>query len=149
VHEETVWNESTKNEGATGGGVSNFFALPTYQANAKVPVSLNTKFKGRGVPDVAGSADPVTGFKVTVDGQTSPIGGTSGVAPLMAGFIALTNQKTGKSAGFINPGLYASPTGKCRDITKGNNITSATGTGYDAGTGWDACTGWGVLFDLS
>ncbi|MEO6852301.1 MAG: S53 family peptidase, partial [Mucilaginibacter sp.] len=142
---ETVWHDS--NDSATGGGVSNFFALPDYQSNAKVPLSLNSQFKGRGLPDVAGDADPNTGYKVLVDGQKMVIGGTSAVAPLMAGLIARINQKKGKSAGFINPALYANPS-FCRDITLGNNKTTSTNTGYTAGPGWDACTGWGVLSSL-
>jgi kumamolisin len=64
------------------------------------------------------------------------IGGTSAVAPLWAGLIAVINQSTGKSAGFINPQLYQSP-GSLRDITQGNNGD------YDATVGWDACTGLG------
>lgn len=146
VSSETVWHES--NDSATGGGVSNFFPLPDYQAKAKVPLSIDTKFKGRGVPDVAGNADPVTGYKVRVDGQNMVIGGTSAVAPLMAGFIALINEKNGKSAGFINPIIYAA-TGNARDIIKGDNITTSTKKGYKAGKGWDACTGLGVLNKLN
>ncbi len=142
---ETVWHAST--DSATGGGVSEFFPLPDYQKNANVPASLNTKFKGRGVPDVAGDADPSTGYKVLVDGQQFVIGGTSAVAPLMAGLLALINQQKGKPAGFINPILYANPN-LCRDITTGDNKTTKTNTGYAAGKGWDACTGWGVLSKL-
>lgn len=142
---ETVWHAST--DSATGGGVSEFFPLPDYQKNANVPASLNTKFKGRGVPDVAGDADPSTGYKVLVDGEQFVIGGTSAVAPLMAGLLALINQQKGKPAGFINPILYANPN-LCRDITTGDNKTTKTNTGYAAGKGWDACTGWGVLSKL-
>lgn len=145
ITSETVWHAASNS--ATGGGVSDFFTLPDYQANANVPVSLNTKFKGRGVPDVAGDADPSTGYKVLVDGQQLVFGGTSAVAPLMAGLIALINQQKGTAAGFINPTLYATPN-LCRDITSGDNKTTTTNTGYDAGKGWDACTGWGVLSKL-
>ncbi len=148
VASEVVWNESSKEEGAGGGGVSEYFALPDYQKKVNVPVSLNSGFKGRGVPDIAGNADPETGFIVTVDGQTSPIGGTSAVAPLMAAFIALINQKKKTNAGFIHPVLYAKPAGKTRDINTGNNISNPPGKGYKAGKGWDACTGWGVLFNF-
>jgi len=81
---------------------------------------------------------------VLVDGQQLIFGGTSAVAPLMAGLIALLNQQGKKQVGFINPVLYANP-GICRDITSGNNITTSTNLGYTAGPGWDACTGWGVL----
>ena len=96
---------------------------------------------------MAGNADPTTGYQVRVDGQDFVIGGTSAVAPLMAAFIALTNQKKKKSVGFINPQLYSSPN-LCRDITMGDNITTAGNKGFKAGVGWDACTGWGVLSKL-
>jgi len=142
---ETVWNDSDTSAG--GGGVSEFFPLPDYQANANVPALPITKFVGRGVPDVAGDADPDTGYNVLVDGQKLLIGGTSAVAPLYAGLIARVNQQKGKTAGFINPALYANPS-LCRDITEGNNTTTASATGYEAGPGWDACTGWGVLSGL-
>ena len=139
---ETVWHDS--NILASGGGVSEFFALPDYQVNANVPPSLNSGFIGRGVPDVAGNADPNTGFNVLIDGQQQVFGGTSAVAPLYAGLIARINQQKGKTAGFINPELYANPS-LCRDITEGNNNTTAANTGYPAGPGWDACSGLGVL----
>ena len=139
---ETVWHDS--NTSAGGGGVSEFFLLPDYQANANVPPSLNSRFVGRGVPDVSGDADPNTGYNVLVDGQQQVIGGTSAVAPLYAGLIARINQQKGKTAGFINPELYANPS-LCRDITEGNNNTTAANTGYPAGRGWDACTGLGIL----
>jgi kumamolisin len=145
VSSETVWHDSSTL--ATGGGVSTYFALPDYQQNAKVPAELDTKFKGRGVPDVAGNADPDTGYNVLVDGQQMVIGGTSAVAPLMAGLLALLNQQSGKPAGFIHPTIYATPE-LCRDITSGNNKTTSGNTGYTAGKGWDACTGLGVLFGL-
>ncbi len=143
VADETVWHDN--NNSATGGGVSEFFPLPGYQAGKGVPVSVSTKFKGRGVPDVAGDADPVTGYQVLVDGQALVFGGTSAVAPLMAGLIALLNQKNGNQAGFVNPKLYANPGQFCRDITVGNNTTTTTQLGYAAAAGWDACTGWGVM----
>lgn len=146
ITSETVWHESA--DSATGGGVSNYFALPDYQQKAKVPVALDTKFKGRGVPDVAADADPNTGYKVLVDGQQMVIGGTSAVAPLMAGLIALVNEQKKKPVGFIHPQLYASPATLCRDITSGNNKTTSKKTGYSAASGWDACTGWGVLYKL-
>ncbi len=145
ITSETVWHES--DDSASGGGVSNYFPLPGYQANAKVPLALDTRFKGRGVPDVAADADPNTGYKVLVDGQQLVIGGTSAVAPLMAGLIALINEQKNTPAGFIHPQLYKTPA-LCRDIVSGNNITTSAKTGYTAGPGWDACTGLGVLFKL-
>jgi kumamolisin len=142
ITSEVVWNELANNEGATGGGVSNFFPLPTWQANAGVPAPTNSA-GGRGVPDVSGNADPSTGYTIRVDGQTLPIGGTSAVAPLWAGLIALANAQNGKSAGFLQPTLYAAK-GKAafRDITSGTNY-QGTPTGFTAGPGWDACTGLG------
>lgn len=146
ITSETVWHVS--NDSATGGGVSEVFPLPAYQASAGVPLSASTQFKGRGVPDVAGNADPASGYSVLVDGQQLVIGGTSAVAPLMAGLIALINQQSKKKAGFINPLIYSTP-GLCRDIVQGNNITTTVKLGYTAGPGWDACTGLGVLNKLS
>lgn len=145
ITNEVVWHESTSS--ASGGGVSNYFALPDYQTKANVPLALDTKFKGRGLPDVAGNADPNTGYQVLVDGQQMVIGGTSAVAPLMAGLIALLNEQKKKPAGFINPTLYSTPN-LCRDITSGDNKTTSKKTGYTAAIGWDACTGWGVLSKL-
>jgi kumamolisin len=135
---EVVWNELASNEGATGGGVSGFFPIPTYQQQAKVPKSP-TGFVGRGVPDVSGDADPRTGYNVVVDGSATVIGGTSAVAPLWAGLLARINQSLGKNVGFINPMLYAAKSvATFHDITTGSNGT------YTAGPGWDACTGNGT-----
>jgi kumamolisin len=131
---ETVWN-------ATGGGISDFFPLPSWQSNAHVPPSANPGSKvGRGVPDVAGDADPNTGYIILLNGQNDVFGGTSAVAPLWAGLIALINQKLGKPVGYLNPLLYnqLAKSGALRDITVGNNGA------YHAGPGWDPCTGCGV-----
>jgi kumamolisin len=137
ITSEVVWNEQASGEGATGGGVSNVFALPSWQANAKVPAPSGST-GGRGVPDVSGDADPVTGYQVRVDGQSLVIGGTSAVAPLWAGLIALNNQQNGKSAGFIQPQIYAAKAASgFHDIVSGNNGA------FSAGPGWDACTGLG------
>jgi kumamolisin len=142
IRSEVVWNELANNEGAGGGGVSDVWPLPSYQANAGVPTRASSGHAGRGVPDVAGNADPVTGYLVVVDGQQEPIGGTSAVAPLWAGLIARLAQATGKRFGLLQPMLYAgvesgvAQTG-FNDIVEGNNGT------YKAGPGWDACTGLG------
>jgi len=140
ISSEVVWNGGA-NGGATGGGVSDTFPLPSYQSKAKVPPSANRgKFKGRGVPDISGDADPATGYRVQSDGESFAVGGTSAVAPLWAGLIALFNQALGKSLGYLNPNLYqkvATTKGTFRDITSGNNGH------FKAAAGWDACTGWG------
>ena len=134
---EVVWNETANNEGATGGGVSNLFALPTWQANSNVPVPSKSG-GGRGVPDVTGDADPATGYTIRVDGKTMVIGGTSAVAPLWAGLIAVANQQLGTQVGFIQPAIYAAKAAAAfNDITQGNNGA------FSAGPGWDACSGLG------
>lgn len=140
ITDESVWNENPASS-ATGGGVSDFFPVPPYQSETGVPQSANVGGNmGRGVPDVAGDADPATGYQVRVDGQEFVIGGTSAVAPLWAGLIALMNQELGQPVGFLNPMIYGTLVGtdSFRDITSGNNGA------YSAEHGWDACTGWGT-----
>jgi kumamolisin len=139
ITSETVWNENPNS--ATGGGVSATFPLPAYQKNAQVPPSANPgHLPGRGVPDVAGDADPASGYQVRVDGHNLVFGGTSAVAPLYSGLVALINQKLGAPVGYLNPIIYgpqAVSAGLFNDVTTGNNGA------YSAGQGWDACTGWG------
>jgi kumamolisin len=135
ISEEIVWNDQPQG-GASGGGVSAHFTLPSWQANAKVP-KPPTKAGGRGVPDVAGDASPETGYNVSFDGQDEVVGGTSAVAPLWAALIALLNQQRGSNLGFINPTIYASAENGFNDITQGSNGA------WKAGPGWDPCTGLG------
>jgi kumamolisin len=134
--DESVWNDLSQGGGATGGGVSAFFALPTWQAGANVPQPTGGT-GGRGVPDVAGDAAPATGYQILVDGQSETVGGTSAVAPLWAALIALVNQKGGKQVGFVNPTLYGAGESGFFDVTQGNNGD------FSAGAGWDPCTGLG------
>jgi kumamolisin len=130
IQTETVWNDGPTG-GATGGGYSSVFQRPQWQA-AVVTQPM------RGVPDTAGDADPDTGYNILVDGETLQIGGTSAVAPLWAGLIALCNQKLGTRLGLLNPTLYSiNQNNGFRDITQGNNGA------YSANPGWDACTGLG------
>ena len=144
ISSETVWNDGASG-GATGGGVSDTFSLPSWQASAGVPAQAGAAAgtaAGRGVPDVAGCADPATGYQVRVDGQSTVIGGTSAVAPLWAGLISRLAQSTGTPFGLIQPQLYAGVSAGTaaagfRDITSGSNGA------YAAGPGWDACTGLG------
>jgi kumamolisin len=147
ISSEVVWNEGRKG-GAGGGGVSNFFAKPQYQSQAGVPKSPKGKV-GRGVPDVAGNADPRTGYQVRTSGKDGVIGGTSAVAPLWAALLALINQRLAnlgkKSAGFINPLIYNPASAAAfHDIVQGNNDIDGTFGKYKAGPGWDACTGVGT-----
>lgn len=146
ITSETVWNGGT-NGGATGGGISDNIDLPAWQSQANVPSSVNPGGRvGRGVPDVAGNADPATGYRIIADGQTAVVGGTSAVAPLWAGLIARINQHLGTPTGFLNPLLYSRVVNAStfNDITTGtNDITGEIG-GYSGGPGWDACTGLGT-----
>ena len=130
IDSETVWNGGVI-AGGTGGGFSKAFARPAWQA-AVVAQS------GRGVPDVAGNADPETGFEILVDGQREVVGGTAAAAPLWAGLVVLLNQKLNRRLGFINPALYSiDQSSGFRDITLGNNGL------YSASFGWDPLTGQG------
>ena len=116
IASETVWDDSPGSD-AGGGGISDVFPLPDYQLNANVPPSANPGGRvGRGVPDVCGDADPDTGYLVRVDGEDITVGGTSAVAPLWAGLIALLNQALGQPVGFFQPFLY-SPPGTQRSTT--------------------------------
>jgi kumamolisin len=134
---EVVWNDGASG-GASGGGISAFFATPTWQATLSAVTTQGTRtpLAMRGVPDIAGNADPETGYDVRVGGAASVIGGTSAVAPLWAALLTRLNQLSGAPAGLINPKLYQAPTA-LRDITSGNNGDFA------AAAGWDACTGLG------
>jgi len=141
VTSESAWNDGSQG-GATGGGVSQTFGQPAWQVTAGVPANPAGK-PGRGVPDVAGNADPATGYQVLVDGQQTVIGGTSAVAPLWAALTARLVQSLGKPLGLLQPALYAGtapgqPVAGLRDITSGSNGA------YHSGRGWDACSGLGV-----
>lgn len=88
---------------------------------------IQVSAKGRGLPDLAGDAAPLTGYRVTVDGSSAVIGRTSAVAPLVAGLIALLSQALSSPVGYLNPDLYkklAISPGAFRDITPG--ITAHT-----------------------
>jgi kumamolisin len=155
---ETVWNDQPQG-GASGGGYSKVFPVPTWQTAAvSVPSKKHKKHEdssvavaehedsatkvGRGVPDVSGDASPETGYQILVDGQQMVVGGTSAVAPLWAGLIALINeqlnkQQAGKRVGLLNPEIYPLGETPFYDITSGDNGSQT------AGKGWDACTGLG------
>jgi kumamolisin len=136
IASEVVWNDTSAGEGATGGGVSVVFPLPVWQQHSQVPQAPNGS-AGRGVPDVAGNADPLTGYQVLVDGEPQVIGGTSAAAPLWAALIARCNQHLARPLGDVHAALYQIGERAFRDITQGNNGA------YRAAAGWDACTGLG------
>ncbi len=139
VVSEVVWNDQPLG-GATGGGVSAAFPLPSWQGQAGVPPSVNPgHHPGRGLPDVAGDADPETGYRVLVDGTAAVYGGTSAVAPLWAALLLRCSAALGRRIGYVNPLLYQSLAGQqtFRDTVSGSNGA------YSAAVGWDPCTGWG------
>src|SRR5262249_48330699 len=137
--------------GATGGGVSEVFGLPSWQAGAGVPASMNPpNFVGRGLPDVSGNGSPNTGYTITVNGQQQTFGGTSAVAPLYAGLVALINANLSRPVGFLNPVLYSlASTSVFVDMDDGIDNRWSGGPSdvpsYTSGPGWDACTGLGRL----
>jgi hypothetical protein len=124
---EIVWNNDpgrASGEG-TGGGFSTMFPMPSWQAGAP-------HGPGRMVPDVAGNADPNTGYEIVLHGAPTVVGGTSAVAPLYAGLFAAFGSKLG----FVTPELWLNHT--CfNDITVGDNGA------FRALVGPDPCTGLG------
>ncbi len=138
----------------TGGGISDFFDPPEWQMTAVVPTSVNPGArKGRGIPDLCAAAAP--GLQVVVGGETVDGGGTSQVAPLLAGLIAYLNSETKRRTAFLNPLLYRlGNTSLFRDINDAVANSSpymksdgqrGFSPGYTSGPGWDACTGWGCI----
>ena len=115
---ETAWGLASGNPGnqggsfqASGGGFSQLFARPAYQAG--VPGIGAT----RGVPDVSADASDRTGVAVVFSNGTGDTvqshGGTSASAPIWAALIALADQYAGRHLGLINPAIYqiaAAPT---------------------------------------
>lgn len=145
IASEVVWNDGPGN--GTGGGISDYIPVPTWQSGV-VQASINpTHFKGRGIPDVAANADPDTGYLTYSGGKFGIVGGTSAAAPLWGALIALCNQQLNARVGNFNALLYSTigPAKVLHDITKGNNDTDGLLSGqFAAKAGWDPCTGWGT-----
>jgi len=139
---EIAWSDKDGSF-ATGGGVSDLFSQPDWQAHANVPLR-NAGSSGRGVPDVAAVASPKSGALLVVDGKQTLLGGTSISAPIWAGLILLMNQGLGHNVGYLTPRLYQEigPAGVMRAITEGDNSIGGV-KGYSAGPGWNAVAGWG------
>jgi kumamolisin len=124
---EIVWNNNPGDADGkgTGGGFSEFFAIPDWQLGT-VQATM------RMVPDVAAHADPRTGYKIFVHGSQLAIGGTSAATALYAGLFA----SFGPKRGFITPELYKNQV--CfNDIEGGDNGK------FRALVGPDPCTGLG------
>jgi subtilase family serine protease len=167
---ETVWNDGPS-IGASGGGISSFWTMPSYQKDA--PGSLhvvNGNSSGepcralsgdcREVPDVSADGDPNTGYVIYWNGSNSAVppatvgwqvvGGTSAAAPAWAALIALTNASTGCAGapiGFANPALYhaggVAYSSDFNDVTSGDNDMTGTFGLFPAGSGYDMATGLG------
>ena len=134
---ETAWNGS-------GGGVSVFYDLPSYQS------TFNTPFTKRSFPDVAFNADPQTGQATFIHngaatGEWVVVGGTSIAAPQWSGYLALIGEARQNLTllGPLNSRIYAIPASKMPDLF--HDVTSGSNGGYSAGPGWDAVTGWGSM----
>jgi hypothetical protein len=153
------------NDGGSTGGFSAYYAAPYYQT------SLG--FSSRAVPDIALNADWYnTPQNIYFEGGLSGNGGTSIVAPEMAGFFAQSEAYLLYLSSIISGGLCnghgCGPLGNGNtylyyfgenpgyaphypfyDITSGcnnNDITSFYGLGYYcAGAGYDEVTGWGAI----
>jgi kumamolisin len=162
IEGEIVWNNSLHGiRLATGGGVSGWFVLPSYQRRANVPrcnrsaprktwlsreMSLVEGFRGRGVPDVAANADFDTAYEIIVGGVQYHGFGTSAAAPLWAALIARLNEGLGRRLGWLNRDLYHPNVARTfRRITRGNNdVCEGRLLYYRAGRRWCGCTGLGT-----
>jgi kumamolisin len=144
---EATWNYSSEpGKGTTGGGISDYFLPPLWQSSANLPASVNDPtHRGRGVPDVAGHVGPYTLLLRDASNNLvpHPDWGTSAVAPLYAGLVALMNANLGEHVGYLNGILYAlGGTNVFRDINDpGVSNASPPAPGYPSGPGWDACQG--------
>ncbi len=138
----------------SGGGFSNYFEMPAYQASAVAAYfadhnppynesRYNNTQRVRGYPDVAAASQS---FVVGIDGDFISMSGTSASSPTFGAIISVINGerlKMGKgTVGFINPVLYAHPE-IFDDIVEGNNPGCGT-PGFSAVEGWDPVTGLGA-----
>jgi kumamolisin len=130
IASETAWSD-------TGGAVSAVFSEPSWQVGNGVPQNGY-----RNTSDIAMDADPNTGYSVYEGGSWSVYGGTSFVAPQMAGLIAVKDSETGSRLGQANVLIY-NDANTSNYSTDFNDITSGSNGAFSAGPGWDHPTGWG------
>jgi subtilase family serine protease len=166
---EVVWNDLSIDEGATGGGVSSYWPIPSWQTIAHADYNGGS-ITNRNLPDVAAVGDPLTGVAVysAVNGGWLEVGGTSVATPIWAGYLSILDSGleylNSEHLGFFNPTLYdlmfypipqlirTPPTvgrrGCLYDVSTGNNGEAALYggiPGYTAGTHYDNCSGTGSL----
>jgi kumamolisin len=155
---EVAWGNSTgATGGSTGGGISAYVSLPSWQAGLQSTTTTGGNVTGigsatalprRGVPDWSAPADPNTGFNFYYGGTSSAqgtlrqIGGTSASAPLLAGLWCRLNVLLGSRIPFNMTTFYTNYATLFNDVTTGNNRNGYT-TGYVTTSGWDAVTGLG------
>lgn len=167
---ETVWNNVS---GASGGGVSSRWIMPSYQSgdshtinltySTRVPCGAPSGSYCREVPDVSFNANPSVGYPlyctvVAACGNNTWViaGGTSAGSPMWAAMTALLNQKLLHdgyfNVGFLNSDLYSIDqnlhstgyAGDFHDVTSGDNDTQGDGLHiYPATTDYDMVTGLG------
>lgn len=149
IGEETAWS-------ASGGGFSDNFDIPEYQATAVAAYKASTDADlppqklwnntGRGYPDVAALGGQKAPYCVATNGFFSGVAGTSASSPVVAGVFARLNglrAAAGKPPmGFLNPFIYQNPSG-FQDVTSGVNGGGRV-YGFKAIKGWDAATGFGT-----
>lgn len=127
----------------TGGGVSALFDMPPWQRGASDGIAPERSAGKRMTPDISAVADPFTGVKIVLHGDTVVGGGTSQSAPILAGLAAVMNQfliaNGGRAIGDINPLLYriaqGAPLPAFRDVTLGGNAVDTAGPGFDLVSG--------------
>jgi subtilase family serine protease len=159
---EQVWNDYTGTQGqggkgpkvTTGGGVSSYWPLPTWQAPSYVTPNGGSATY-RNTPDVAALANELTGVAIYNGSIWTNTGGTSLSSPLWASYLSILNSGleylTGLSIGYFNPALYSldngQPVNHLNDVITGSNGSAALfGTpGYNAGPGYDNCSGSGTM----
>ena len=138
----------------SGGGFSNVFDMPAYQADAVASFlknhpppygadRYNNSQKVRAYPDVAANG---ANYVVAIEGNFTLVYGTSASSPTFGSVITMVNEarlEAGKGpVGFLNPTLYQHPE-VLNDITSGGNRGCGT-PGFTAADGWDPVTGLGT-----
>jgi subtilase family serine protease len=155
---EQVWNDLAIQAGATGGGISVYWALPSWQKPFMVTANGGSS-SFRNIPDVSAVADPLTGVAVysKMNGGWIQAGGNGVSAAIWAGYISILNSTLnffgGGNVGYFNPTLYTyiGPFAGITfdylyDVIGGTNgNTQIYGIpGFSAGSAYDNCTGWGT-----
>uniref|UniRef100_A0A8C9XLV6 Tripeptidyl-peptidase 1 n=1 Tax=Sander lucioperca TaxID=283035 RepID=A0A8C9XLV6_SANLU len=144
----------------SGGGFSNVFKMPDYQASAvdgylktvtaTLPPQSYFNTSGRAYPDMAALSD---NYWVVINRVPVPwVSGTSASTPVVGGMLSLINDqrllKGLPALGFLNPRLYKLKGQALFDVTEGCHLScldeQVQGKGFCAAPSWDPVTGWGT-----